>query len=224
MALGIVALLLLGGTVAAAKSECTTIQDGVLTYSAGHYLAGEPLQIGFDPYGYNYQGHMFKGSYANAYLGGAGFPPYEGDAAAYLAENPGAASHWAWPYRDDWIVMKWNDAWLSNKDCDDDGKLDRHLGFDSYIGSGAWETNHQFGEYEVDGSTCNWNYFCKIVALPADAVLADGMWYTADGTEIGPSIWGEFALIFEVYNDPCDGYHGVLYDAPAPTGFGFYMP
>ena len=40
------------------------------------------------------------------------------------------------------LVMKWNDAWLSNKDCDGDGLLDRHYGYDSYIGSGAWETNH----------------------------------------------------------------------------------
>ena len=45
LALGMAALLLLGGTVAAAKPECTTIQDGVLTYSAGHYLEGEPLQM-----------------------------------------------------------------------------------------------------------------------------------------------------------------------------------
>jgi len=79
----------------AKKDNGTTIQDGVLTYSAGHYLAGEPLMIGYDPWGYNYQAHMFKGFYANVYLGGAGFPAYEGNTEAYLAENPGAASHWA---------------------------------------------------------------------------------------------------------------------------------
>jgi hypothetical protein len=73
-----------------------------------------------------------------------------------------------------------------------------------------------------DGS--QWNYFCKIVAVPGDAVLSGGLWYTADGTEIGPSIWGEFATIFEVSNDPVLGDHGVLYNAPAPTGFGYYMP
>ena len=113
------------------KDDCTTIQEGVLTYSAGHYLEGEPLVVGFDPYGYNYQGHMFKGSYANAYLGGAGYPPYEGDDEAYLAENPGAETHWTWPYRNTQLLMKWNDAWLSNKDCDGDGKLDRHYGYPS---------------------------------------------------------------------------------------------
>ena len=42
--------------------------------------------------------------------------------------------------------------WLSNKDCDGDGLLDRHYGYDSYIGSGAWITNHQSGEYvDADG-------------------------------------------------------------------------
>ena len=120
--------------------------------------------------------------------------------------------------------MKWNDAWLSNKDCDGDGKLDRHYDYPSYIGSGAWETNHQWGSYEEDGETYNWNYFTKIVAAPADAYVDGGIWYTADGTEIGPVLWGEFATIFEVYNDQGTGEHGVYYNAPAPTGFGYYMP
>ena len=99
--------------------------------------------------------------------------------------------------------MKWNDAWLSNKDCDGDGKLDRHYDYPSYIGSGAWETNHQWGSYEEDGETYNWNYFTKIVAAPADAYVDGGIWYTADGTEIGPVLWGEFATIQRT------GEHGV---------------
>jgi hypothetical protein len=201
--------------------NCTTIQDGVLTYSTGHYLEGNPLIAGYDIFGYNYQAHMFNGSYANAYLGGAGFPPYEGDDEVYLAENPTAASHWTWPYRDVQVVMKWNDAWLSNMDCDIDGKLDRP---DDYIGSGAWETNHQWGEYEFNGETCEWDYFCKIVAVPTDVTLIGGIWYTDDGTEIGPEIWGSFAIIQEVSNDPCAGEEGILYKSPAGPGFGQYGP
>jgi len=223
--LALALVLLLGLTltpVMAAKPDdgCITIQDGTLTYSSGHYLGGEPLQVGYDPYGYNYQAHMFSGYYCNVYLGGAGFPPYEGDDEAYLAENPGAANHWAWPYRDVKLVMKWNDAWLSNKDCDRDGKLDRHYGYDGYIGSGAWETNHQWGSYEEDGKTCKWNYFCKIVAAPADASINNGNWYTTDDVEIGPVIWGAFATIQQVYNDPCAGECGIEYLSPAGPGFG----
>ena len=199
----------------------TAIKDGVLTYSPGHYLYGVPLTLGYDPFGYNYQAHMFSGSYANVYLGGAGFPPYEGDDEAYLAENPGVEGTWYWPYRDVKLTMKWNDAWLSNKDCDDDGALDRHYGFDSYIGSGAWETNHQYGE---DGKTYKWNYFVKIVAVPSDAYIVDGIWYTADGAEIGEVIWGSFAIIQQVENDPGAGVHGVQYLSPAAAGFGFYGP
>ena len=37
--------------------------------------------------------------------------------------------------------------------------------------------------------------FTKIVAAPAGATAADGVWYAADGTEIGPVIWGAFATI-----------------------------
>jgi len=214
------ALLAIPSAVIADEPTCTTIQDGVLTYSAGHYLEGEPLMVGYDPYGYNYQAHMFNGSYCNVYLGRYGFPPYEGDTEAYLAENPDAENVWCWEYRDVELVMKWNDAWLSNKDCDSNGLLDRYYGFDSYIGSGAWETNHQSGEYEVDGKTCKWTYFVKIVAAPEDAYVEDGTWYAADGTEIGPVIWGAFAIIQQVENDPCAGIHGLQYLSPDHPGFG----
>jgi len=88
--------------------------------------------------------------------------------------------------------MKWNDSWLSNKDCDGDGKLDRYFGFDSYIGSGAWLTSHQSGSYVGDdGKEHNWNYFVKIVAALADAAKEGDTWYTAEGEEIGPG-FGKF--------------------------------
>ena len=121
--------------------------------------------------------------------------------------------------------MKWNDAWLSNKDCDEDWLLDRHYGYDSYIGSGAWITNHQSGEYEdEDGNICKWNYFVKIVAAPSDATLSNGIWYAADGTEIGGVIWGAFAIIMQVENDACADLHGQQYVSPVAPGFGKYKP
>lgn len=228
LALYITLLLALGMTTTIAgadtpppdKPDCTKIQDGVITYSATHYLAGQPLEVGYDDYGYNYQAHLFNGTYANVYLGGAGYPPYEGDDASYLAENPGAASHWAWPFRDVELVMKWDQDWIANVDCDGDGSLDRHYGFATYIGSGAWETNHMWGSYEMDGQICLWDYFTKIIAVPDDADLISGIWYNFDGIEIGPVIWGEFATIQEVENDPCAGLNGISYLSPDHAGFG----
>ncbi len=199
---------------AMAWGECVTLKQGVIKYSTGHYLAGQPIPVGYDIYGYNYQAHMFNGSYANVYLGGRGFPPYDGNDAAYLAKYPAVANEWYWPYRNTNLVMKWNDTWLSNKDCDGDGKLDRHYGLPRYIGSGAWETNHMSG---TDGGK-HWTYFCKIVALPADAVRSGGIWYTADGTMIGPDIWGEFATIQEVASG-----EGATFVSPAAPGFGHYQ-
>ena len=216
------------------KNGCTKIQDGVLEYSAGHNLAGQPLVVGYDAWGYNYQAHMFSGSYANAYLGGAGYSPYTGNDAAYLELNPGVETHWAWPYRTIQVLMKWDQDWLANVDCNADGKLDRHAGFASYKGSDAWETNHLWGTYEDDlGQTCTWDAFTKIIAVPADAQFDssfvpgygadlnyDGTWYAAEGALIGPSIWGEFAVIQDLYNDPCGGFTGPLYLSQDHAGFG----
>ena len=171
--------------------KCTTIQSGTL-----YATDGSLIEVGYDQFGYNFQAHMFSGRYCDydRVIGG--------------------------DYCDVDMVMKWNDAWISNQDCDNDGKLDRHYGYSSYIGSGAWETNHQKGEYESDGKICKWEYFTKIIAVPADATKLDGVWYAADGTEIGPDIWGQFATIQSVYNDPCGGYHGVEYLSPDHPGFG----
>ncbi len=181
---------------AMAKKGGATIQDGTIYASTG-----ELITVGYDLFGYNYQARMFRGRYCDydRVLGG--------------------------PYSDVNLIMKWNDAWLSNMDRDGDGLLDRHYGFSSYIGSGAWETNHMWGT-NPDGT--HWNYYVKIVAVPFGSVDSDpsinnnGIWTASDGTVIGQEIWGAFAIIFQVSNDPSIPEHGVLYNPPSPTGFGYY--
>jgi len=210
LALGIVAAILLSGctqlwsptgiatsgegsvTAMAKMGGCVTIQDGTICASTGEFVT-----TGYDAFGYNYQAHMFNGRYCDydRIVGG--------------------------DYCDVKLSMKWNDAWLSNKDCNEDDLLDRHFGFDGYIGSGAWLTNHQSGTYVGDdGKERKWTYFIKIVAAPEDASATDGIWYTADGTEIGPVIWGAFAIIQEVGDDSEAGLHGIKYLSPAGPGFG----
>ena len=73
----------------------------------------------------------------------------------------------------------------------------------------------------VNDDSTKWNDFVKIVAAPADSSLVGGNWYAADGTELGPDIWGGFVVVLEVYNDPATGDHGGLSKAPYP-GFGWY--
>jgi len=181
-----IAVLVMLAVTSTVFAQCTTIQDGTLLTSDGRTIV-----TGYDEWGYNYQAHIFNGKYCDAYR----------DAS------------WCQEWADDDLEMKWNDAWLSNKDCDGDNLLDRHYGFDSYIGSGAWLTNHQKGVYlDANGKKQRWSYFVKIVAIPAD------------GTEIGPVIWGEFAIIQEVYNDTGTGEHGILYLSPYGAGFGRFSP
>ena len=174
----------------AQKKGCTTIQQGLVD------IKGRLITLGYDVWGYNYQAHMFNG-----YLDNYSRP----DIPLTSGDN---------------LEMKWNDAWLSNKSCDGDLYLDRHYGYPTYIGSGAWLTNHQSGTYEDNGKTYHWTYFIKIVAAPADAISTDGVWYTADRMEIGWAIWGDFAVIQEVYNDSGTGDHGLLYKSPVGPGLG----
>lgn len=182
-----------GEAVAKGKyKECTTIQSGELLTSDG-----EVIPLGYSQWGYNYQARMFNGMYCDYH------PTY----------RPGGSGYeWCQAnYGDIILIMWWNDAWLSNKDCDGDGKLDRYYGFDSYIGSGAWETNHMWGTYELDGKTCKWDYFVKIVAKP-----------TADFECVGGNeIWGSFCIIQQISNDPCAGITGVEF-ITQPAGFGYY--
>ena len=179
------------------KVDCTTIQDGTLVDSKGNLIS-----VGYDKWGYNYQSHMFNGFYWNNPR--PDIPVTEGT----------------------WLIMKWSDTWLSNKDCNGDGKLDRGYSCDpvnanSSACEGAWLTNHQWGSYVgEDGKTYKWNYFVKIVCVPDDAEKVDGIWYTADGTEIGSVIWGAYARVLQVYNDQGTGEHGIEYLSPAGPGFG----
>ncbi|MBI2560146.1 MAG: hypothetical protein HYW14_03305, partial [Planctomycetes bacterium] len=149
-----------------------------------------PIVLGYDQFGYNYQAHMFNGTYdsVDRNLDGT----YWGSTGDYVNDR---------------LRMKWSDDWLSNKDCSGDGKLDR--GSPSSNGwptiSQGWLTNQVEGDYDSDGDgteDAHYSYFVKIV------------WVGPGGP-----LWGQYTIIQEVYNDPVGGYNGVLYKAASP-GFG----
>lgn len=169
-----------GGSTA----NCRDIQSGLIIDSAGH-----PITTGFDQFGYNYQAHMFNGTYdsVDRILDGK----YWGSTGDYV---------------DDKLMMKWSDSWLANVDCNLDGKLDRGLENGAVGGTSlGWETNNVEGDYDSDGDgtqDAHYTYFAKIV------------WVGPGGT-----LWGQYAIIEEVYNDPLGGFHGLQLKAGAP-GFG----
>ncbi len=81
-------------------NSCAKIKNGGLVDSTGNSIS-----VGYDQFGYNYQAQMFNGRYCDydRVIGGA--------------------------YCDVDLIMKWNDAWLDNKDCDGNGLLDRYFGY-----------------------------------------------------------------------------------------------
>ncbi len=171
--------------LAAPPTGCTTIRDGGLTDTLG-----QPITLGFDQFGYNYQAHEFNGTYdsADRVLDGT----YFGQTGDFV---------------DDRLRMKWSDDWLSNRDCNGDGRLDRGApGSAGYpILSQGWLTNQIEGEYDSDGDgteDAHYTYFAKIV------------WVGPGG-----SLWGQYQIIQEVNNDPVGGFHGLNFKVAAP-GFG----
>lgn len=144
--LAVIGLLVMtmGAAAAPPASGCATIQGGTIVDSAGN-----PIGLGYDQFGYNYQAHLFNGTYdsSDRVLDGL----YWGDPAST-------------DYADDSLIMKWSDAWLANVDCNADGKLDRGL-VDGVAGgtSKGWLTNQINGEYTVAGVAQHYTYFAKIV-------------------------------------------------------------
>ncbi|MCL5275373.1 MAG: hypothetical protein M1434_11630 [Chloroflexi bacterium] len=125
-----------GVATAWANTGCASIADGAITDSAGN-----PISMGYDKWGYNYQAHMFNG-YAGNYLRPA-IPVTSGDK----------------------LNMKWSDAWLANVDCNGDGKLDRGL-VDGVVSgtSKGWLTNQYNGSYiDGNGNAQKYTDFYKIV-------------------------------------------------------------
>jgi hypothetical protein len=176
---------------ASAQSQCAKIKDGSIKDSVGNALT-----LGFDQFGYNYQAHMFNGTYDTSDRVADGL--YLGNAVDYADDN---------------LIMKWSDEWLSNLDCDHTTKLDRGgAGTDAL--SKGWLTNHVEGDYlDLSGDSHHYTYFVKIVFDNGGAC----------GTTQPTCIWGTFNIIEEVYNDPFGGYHGVDRSRLSkPAGLGFY--
>lgn len=175
-----------------APPGCNTIKSGQLVDSAGN-----PVTLGYDQYGYNYQAHMFNGLYAN--FGRPAVPYTEG------LDN---------------LMMKWSDEWMSNLDCNGDGKLDR--GLDRATGesdgiSKGWLTNHMEGDYEgADGEYHHYTYYCKIVWVGPPPEDKPDPW-----AEV--RIWGQYAVIEEVENDPYAGLNGNKREIMTnPAGLGYH--
>lgn len=83
--------LLVVGVASAKKNDgCTTIQDGVLVDSKGN-----PLVLGYDQWGYNYQAHLFNGLYWNSSR-----PDVPWTKETLIAAGKSTT----------WLNMKWNDA------------------------------------------------------------------------------------------------------------------
>ena len=183
-----------------------TIQYGKLCTP----YCNSPVDVGYDDWGFNYGTHTFVGFYEN--FSRPGMPVTQSTTL---------------------LKVNWNDAWLSNRDNDEDGLLDYTPYGGDCRGSGAWCKNEIQGKYEKDGEIYIWKHEIKIIAVPVNAVLSapydvygNGTWYTANGQKIGPQIWSYLwdglAIMQETVNDSCDELSGKIegrqYGSPVAPG------
>ena len=77
----------------------------------------------------------------------------------------------------------------------------------------------------MNGKKKKWTYFVKMVMVPrGEGNYKDGgYWFTFDGVEIGSVIWGAYARVLQISNDPSiPGEHGVYYKSAVNPGWGVY--
>ena len=180
-------------TLNTARGKNDNAKEKCTTIQSGEIMdnEGEIIKVGYDDFGYNYQAQSYSGVF-----------------------YPDTFPDW-------YLMMKWNDAWLSKQDCDGDGLLDSRYGYDTYRGSGAWVTYTWNSTYmDGEGNACRVRIFTKVIAVPVDAYEENGYWYNADGTEIGQHIFNDFAIVQNVVNDPCEGMKGLQYKSPDHPGLG----
>lgn len=181
------------------KSALKNANEDCATIQDGTILDadGNVITTGFNADGYNYQARIFRGTFDD--------PLYEG-----------------------WFIEDiWNDAFLSNKDCDGDNRLDYALGQDNYRGTGAWLINKYTGSHEdKDGNICNVKQVIKYVAVPVNATSVSGgpnghnVFLDENGHEIGLDLqyegYEDFALIQLIWQDPCRELSGKYFNFPPP--------
>jgi len=157
-----------------AIAQCVKIQSGTLTD-----VKGNPITVGYDKYGYNYQAHIFNGLYENY-------------SRPDIVVTEGTEN----------LVMKWSDDWLANVSCDGDTKLDRGLNPKTGVSTGTsmgWCTNHFEGDYVgSDGELHHYTYFVKIIYDGGAACTA------GEPT----CIWGSYTIVEELQNDLFGEYGG----------------
>ncbi|HYQ57962.1 MAG TPA: hypothetical protein VEP89_11525 [Draconibacterium sp.] len=160
--------------------------------------SGNDKVTGVDEYGYNWNAHLFKGSFYNAIVGDNLYAftewshtePYMGvdDDFFQAAETDNLYDLWgmAWWLRHVNLVMKWNESLIS-----EEGVYPSNL--DDWIGSDAWITFHYSG---VDENGNSWSQFQKMVAANSDDELIGGVWYDNEGEEIGIfNDWTQLILV-----------------------------
>ena len=174
-----------------ALAECVKIKDGGI-----HDSKGNPVTLGYDQWGYNYQAHIFNGLADN-----------------YTRPTPVVSEG------TENLVMKWSDDWLANVDCNGDGKLDRGLDPKTGLSDGTskgWVTNHYEGDYlGSDGEYHHYTYFAKI-AYVGPAPSGTDPWESV-------RIWGLYAIIQELQPDHFGEYGGRLKaDKLVAPGLGLF--
>lgn len=201
-------------------------EETVTTSSLKTSTTENERKMGYDEWGFNFAAHHFNSYLINALLGDPmfeGMPHYRKPGLVYCGEG-----HEFWealileyPYftqmmppglLDCRLEMKWNDALLNMEGVYPE----------TWDDTNAWI----IFKYRMHSETENWTHIRKLVSISSGDELIDGIWYNAEGKEIGIKsyYWPNQLIIKQVVNTGENMYVPNLmppdYVCPNSVGFG----
>lgn len=177
---------------------------------------------GFDEWGFNWNAQQFNGYLINMILGDSffeGWPHYKQH--VYNGEGPEfwdmlVTSYDYWMYMmpgellDTKLNAHWNNGLISK-----DGVYPA-----SWVDSNGWIVFKYSGV--ADGQY--WSHMRKLVSSRSTDMLIDGIWYNAEGDEIGfeSMYWPELIVIQTVNEGDIPPFFYDEYNSPWGSGYGKY--
>ncbi|WP_163710140.1 hypothetical protein [Mangrovibacterium lignilyticum] len=177
---------------------------------------------GFDEWGFNWNAQQFNGYLVNMMLGDAffdGWPHYKqhvynGEGQEFWDMLVANYDYWIYMMPFELLDTKLNAHWNT-------GLISKEGGYPAtWVDSDGWIVFKYSGV--MDGQC--WSHMRKLVSSRSTDMLVDGIWYNAEGEEIGfeSMYWPELIVVQVVNEGEMPPFFYDEYNSPWGPGYGKY--